>query len=113
MLIVFVSEKLFLTLLKFAQERLTAKQKAILNILVYNPVLAKKPVTQVVGILNKELNSSLSTIWLNLNQLKRIQLVDYGSFKSKGRPIKLTEIGKFLARNLNKSVGSKYGEKEK
>ncbi len=107
--ITFSVDYLLPLLLKLSEERLTSKQKSILCILKNN--IIKKPVTQIVHNIAKELNCSLSAVWLNLNQLKRIQLVEYGSQKDKGKLVMLTPIGKYLARNIE-SCGLKAQEKK-
>ncbi|MBI4016673.1 MAG: hypothetical protein HY363_03190 [Candidatus Aenigmarchaeota archaeon] len=109
-LIAFSVDYLLPLLLRLSKERLTSKQKLILNILRQNTY--KRPVTQIVAILAKELDCSLSAIWLNLNQLKRIQLVQYSSQNDKGKPVKLTPIGTWLARNM-KPCGLKTQEERK
>ena len=97
-MVAFSSETVLLTLLKVAQQRLTSKQKLILNSLRF--IKTKRSVTKVVPILARELNCSLSAIWFSLNQLKRSQLVEFSSANNKGLPVRLTPLGKWLARNL-------------
>jgi len=58
-------------------------------------------VTKLVSKLSKELNCSESTIWNNLNPLKKISLVNYGSLQNKGIPVQLTKIGEIISKKLN------------
>ena len=89
MLIVFSVQRI---LLNIAQEWLTRKQKLILQRLLNN----HQPATPVVHLLANELNCSVSAVWRSLSQLKRLELVEYGSYETKGEMLKLTAVGTLL-----------------
>ncbi len=85
-------------LIALAKERLTQKQK---QILVYLQDIDEKiNVTNLVCTLSKKLNCSQSAIWNNSNSLRRAYLVEYGTLKEKGKPVKLTSIGFVIADGL-------------
>ena len=110
MLSLFAHQELLFIIDLFARHRLTATQKKILHLLK-NTELDRKPVTQIVRLLSQQLNSSASTIWLNLNQLKALTLVSYGGHRSKGIPLKLTPIGAWIAENINTKTEANGGTK--
>jgi len=80
------SEKLLLkedaillgTLTRICKERLTKKQKKILEFLLRSEENGITS-TSLVRILSKEIKCSRSTLWNNLNQLKKCGLVDNSS----------------------------------
>lgn len=90
-------------LLAIAQERLTQKQKLILNYLKNS--YDKTNVTKLVPRLAKELNCSESAIWNNLNSLKKSLLICYGSLQNKGADVILTPVGKLISQNGGKENG--------
>lgn len=106
MLVIFSVSQIVLTLLRLAQERLTSKQIRIL--LILRGKITPQPVTRLVAVLSQALNCSASAVWLNMNQLKRIQLVDYGSSSNKGKPIRLTKVGRWLSQQLKSRVDLKH-----
>jgi len=99
-LIVFsVSHNDLLILLKLlAQERLTAKQKAILQYLCTSQ--EELPVTRLVLKLKQELHCSETAVWNNLTQLKRIGILRYGDVQTKGLLVKVTDNGKLICKNV-------------
>lgn len=101
MLNIFVQNELLLTLFCFAWERLTSRQKSILEYLQVH-LFTHKNVSQVVKLLSQELNSSESGLRINSKQLKKISLVDFSNYNSRGIPIHLTPIGKLITRNLDR-----------
>lgn len=103
MLVIFADRELLQILLNFADIRLTSKQKMVLDAL-RNHTLKGKPVTQLVKILARKLESSESALWLNLSQLRQLQLVKFGDAQAKGKPVSLTPIGNWLARNVRREV---------
>ena len=108
-LVIFANQQLQLVILNFAKQRLTSKQKKILKFLK-TATISKAPITRLVNLLSNEINSSKSSIWLNLKQLKNIKLITYGDQNSKGLPVKLTAVGKWIARNINNNIGGKQNE---
>jgi len=82
------------TVRKLASERLTSKQKLIVCHIENNK--PNSNVTKLVLQLAEELGCSKSTIWNNLNSLKRAGLVSYSSASNKGRRIMLTKVGKLI-----------------
>ncbi len=99
-LIIFsVSHTELLTLLKLlVQERLTAKQKAILQYLCVSQ--EELPVTRLVVKLKQELHCSETALWNNLTQLKRMGILKYGDAQTKGLQVKVTERGKLVCKNV-------------
>lgn len=99
-LIIFsVSHTELLTMLKLlVQERLTAKQKAILQYLCISQ--EELPVTRLVVKLKQELHCSETALWNNLTQLKRMGILKYGDAQTKGLQVKVTEQGKLICRNI-------------
>ena len=78
--------------MKFAEEKLTEKQKIILK-----RVLAKEETSSALAKnLSREIRCSRSAIFNNLNSLKRCGLVD----GVKGQVLKLTEVGKIVSEKL-------------
>jgi len=59
-------------------------------------------VTKLVCNLSNEIKCSKSTLWNNLRALKRSELIIYSSVKNKGLPVKLTEIGKIVSKELER-----------
>jgi len=57
-------------------------------------------VTNFVSSISTVINCSKSTIWLNIKQLKRAELLEYSNSKNKGSPISLTKIGKAILGGL-------------
>tara|TARA_Y100000310_G_C20702969_1_gene831801 strand:- start:2534 stop:2827 length:294 start_codon:yes stop_codon:yes gene_type:complete len=96
----FVSTEVSDILLNFAKVRLTKKQKELLSILRSSSIIKKRHITQMVQILTTLTNSSSSTIWFNMNQLRAIGLVEFGKEKTKGKPLELTKIGKWVAKHV-------------
>ncbi len=99
MLVIFATRDILLSLLSFGHERLTSRQKSII-VSIQNSITNPTPVTRAVKILSAQLKSSESSLWLNLKQLKKIGLIEFGNHKTKGEPVRLTPIGKWLAANL-------------
>jgi|SRR3989344_8901461 len=99
-LVVFSAESRNLkkALIALAKERLTNKQKLILNYLKYNQCSLN--ITRIVGILAKELSCSKSAIWNNVNSLKKACLLDYGNLERRGIPVSLTENGLIISAAL-------------
>ena len=79
---------------KFSKERLNQKQKIIIRYIVQHPqkVNVTKLVTQLVG----EIDCCSSTVWNNLNSLKRAGRINYGSAENRGHKVILTRVGKLL-----------------
>ena len=94
MLVIFAYNDLILTIIAFARVRLTSKQKKIINFIQNNSF--DTTVTQAVSTISKELDSSASSIWLNLGQLKSIHIIDY----AKGKPLTLTDFGFLVGKNI-------------
>lgn len=85
---------------KFANERLSKKQKRILICLVKSPRLtASKLAEQLTTVLN----CSKSCIWENIRALSRAGLIVYGN----GKFVYLTSIGKLIAKNLGGDVNER------
>jgi Fe2+ or Zn2+ uptake regulation protein len=97
-------EEVLVTLVELGRERLTKKQKKILKFLIAERT--KASVTRLVPIMSEKLECSQSAVWNNLLSLKKSHLVDFGSMENRGRPVRLTESGLILARNL---MGDKEG----
>ena len=95
-------------LVKFSNERLTHKQKRIIIYLKTNSVNTN--VTKLVPKLTKELNCCSSTVWNNLNSLKRAGLINYGSTQDRGRHITITQIGKLLKIRVGSLMGKRATE---
>ena len=100
MLVIFSRDyqKLKLVLLNLSKERLNQKQKKILFHL--NKTEEKSNVTNLVCKLSTELNCSKSALWNNLKSLKKLGLLDYSSLSNKGLPVKLTKVGRLIAKTL-------------
>jgi len=81
-----------LIFLKFAYERLTAKQKLILKRLPAE----KATSSSLAAALSKELGCSRSCIFNNLNQLRRCGLVD----GENGSPLRLTDAGRLVSEKM-------------
>ena len=98
MLDVFSTEEIIDVLRRLSQERLTAKQKKIIQ---YAGELNQDiPVTRLVNQLVDHLTCSKATVWNNLNQLKRIGILSYGDSTSKGLPVKITPLGKLISEEI-------------
>ena len=99
MLIAFsvTEEEIKEALLAIAKERLTKKQKLILEYLKNGWI--KTNVSRLAPKLAKELNCSESAVWNNLNSLKRAFLVSYGDLKNKGADVTLTKVGNLILEN--------------
>ncbi|MEM5871983.1 MAG: hypothetical protein QW051_03865 [Candidatus Aenigmatarchaeota archaeon] len=85
-------------LLALARERLTKKQKLVIIRLSQNNLLVTA--TRFVSIISEEMRCSRSTIWNVINSPKRAKLVKFGSAEQRGKPIRLTEIGKIISDDL-------------
>lgn len=95
-LLVAFSVELVNTLQLLAQERLTAKQKKILEYVstLSDPVT----VTKLVHTLTDVLHCSPSAVWNNLRPLKKARILEYGDVRRKGLAVEITQIGKLLWR---------------
>jgi Fe2+ or Zn2+ uptake regulation protein len=85
----------FSVIRKIIEERLTKKQKAILDFLSKEENQGKT-LYKVVLELSKELNCSRSALYNNINSLKRCGLVA----NKEGRPLRLTKIGFLILEGL-------------
>jgi len=74
---------------KVLDERLTKKQKFIIDFLKVNKT---DNITRFVKILARELDCSESCVWNNVNSLKRCGLIVNGE----NRPVKLSEVSKVV-----------------
>lgn len=88
-----------------AKEKLTQKQKRILVYLIQKNEDDTTNVTALVSRLSRELNCTQTTVWNNLDPLKRIGLVDYGSLKKRGLPVRLTGTGMLVSGALTSRTG--------
>lgn len=99
-LVVFsIGKKDLLTTLElFCKERLTHKQKKIIE---YSSIsLEQIAVTKLVHHLAELLRCSRSAVWNNLRQLKRIGLLQFGDVTTKGAIVRLSPLGKLLAEKM-------------
>jgi Fe2+ or Zn2+ uptake regulation protein len=86
------------TVQKIADERLTAKQKAIMK---YVSVMVDEiAITKLVRRLMKMLACSETAVWNNVNQLRRIGVLEYGNVHTKGMPVRVTEVGRIVCENV-------------
>ncbi|MBI2112209.1 hypothetical protein HYT52_01605 [Candidatus Woesearchaeota archaeon] len=97
-LLVVFSVELVKTLQLLAEERLTAKQKKILE---YVSVMSDSvTVTSLVHTLTDVLRCSQSAVWNNLRPLKKAGILSYGDANRKGIPVKMTQIGRVICIHL-------------
>ncbi len=92
------TEELKEVLIKLVKARLTRKQKELLIYLAEPP--PRTNVTRLVPILVGHLLCAPSTVWSNLNVLRSVGLVEFGDIGTKGKPIRLTGLGRFVTEQL-------------
>ncbi len=88
-----------------AKERLTQKEKLIL--LRLSAGHDNVNVTRLVPKLSEELGCAPSTVWSGLKPLRKIGLIEYGSPRNRGTPVRLTPAGRLVSENLNDSCSPK------
>ena len=84
----------------FSRERLTSKQKRILQFIATNNKTRLLPVTPLALELFQALHCSETTVWNNLRQLKKIGIISYGDQRNKGIPVVITTLGKIIINGL-------------
>ena len=92
----------------FSRERLTSKQKRILQLIskqhtIQNAVqhkISMLSVTPMALELVHTLNCSQTAVWNNLRQLKKIGIISYGDQRNKGIPVVITTLGKIIINGL-------------
>lgn len=89
-------QKLIKDIIKLANERLTKKQKQILEYLLDNSNLTA---SKVVIKLKSSLKCSLSCVWNNLRVLAKAGLISFGN----KNPVLLTPIGAIISKKLKGS----------
>ncbi len=86
-------------LIAMGRERLTRKQKIAMRMLLENecPVTA----TGAVSALSERIGCSKSTMWSVMNSLRMSMLIETGSARNRGRPVRLTSAGIRVAKALD------------
>ncbi|HLC71415.1 MAG TPA: HTH domain-containing protein, partial [Candidatus Nanoarchaeia archaeon] len=86
---------LLLVIESLCKERLTQKQKQILEYISSNQ--EEITITKLVDKLTVVLHCSHSTLWNNIRQLKRMEILQS---HAKGSPIEITLIGKYISQKM-------------
>jgi hypothetical protein len=85
-------------LIAIAKERLTSKQKKILQYLYLNK--SSNSVTYTVNILSANFLCSKTAVWNNIRSLRKAYLLLCGDLNNKNIPLNLTKPGLYIAENL-------------
>jgi len=85
--------------LKLACKYLNGKKIKILRIIAAQK--ESRTITSAVYKISKSLECPKSTVWMNVNFLKELGLIENG----RGKPVKITNIGRIILDNKTKEGG--------
>ena len=98
--------EVFTVALRLACRCLNGKRIEILRMIAVQA--GSRTITSTVDHISEELGCPKSTVWINVNMLKELGLIENG----RGNPVRVTKVGEILLRQIEDDKGkSKSAEK--
>jgi DNA-binding MarR family transcriptional regulator len=98
--------EIFSVALRLAGRCLNGKRIEILRMIAEQD--GARTITSTVDHISEELGCPKSTVWINVNMLKELGLIENG----RGNPVRVTKVGEILLRQIEDDKGKgKFAEK--